>query len=75
MMTSLILKSVDFTKTQKSRYLESETFFLQMKKFIDYTSRAKNSFVAELTFSEECQQIIRKMLHRMISHHFPSSYI
>ena len=32
MMTSHILKSVDFTKTEKSRYLENETlFFLQMK--------------------------------------------
>ena len=31
MMTSQILKSVDFTKTQKSRYLENETFFLQIK--------------------------------------------
>ena len=35
-----ILKSVDFTKTQKCRYLENETFFLQIKKFVDYTSRA-----------------------------------
>ena len=33
MMASQILKSVDFTKTQKSRYLENETlFFLQIKK-------------------------------------------
>ena len=32
MMTSQILKSVDFTKTQKSRYFENETFFLQIKK-------------------------------------------
>ena len=41
MMTSQILKSVDFTKTQKSRYLKNETlFFLQIKKFINYTSRA-----------------------------------
>ena len=39
-MTSQILKSVDFTKTQKSRYLENKTFFLQIKKFINYTSRA-----------------------------------
>ena len=31
MMTSLILKSADFTETQKSRYLEDETFFLQKK--------------------------------------------
>ena len=41
MMTSQILKSMDFTKTQKSRYLENETsFFLQIKKIINYTSRA-----------------------------------
>ena len=33
MVTSQILKSVDFTKTQKSRYIENETlFFLQVKK-------------------------------------------
>ena len=32
MMTSEILKFVDFTKTQKSRYLKSEKFFLQTKK-------------------------------------------
>ena len=33
MMTSQILKSADFTKTQKSRYLENVTvFFLQIKK-------------------------------------------
>ena len=41
MMTSQILKSMDFTKTQKSRYLDNETlFFVQKKKFINYTSRA-----------------------------------
>ena len=40
-MKSQILKYVDFTKTQKSRYLEKETsFFLQIKKFINYISRA-----------------------------------
>ena len=33
MMTSQILKSADFTKTQKSRYLENVTiFFLQIKR-------------------------------------------
>ena len=38
MMTSQILKSVDSTKTQKSRDFENETlFFLQIKKFIIYT--------------------------------------
>ena len=41
MMMSQILESVDFTKTQKSKNLEKETlFFLQIKKFINYTSRA-----------------------------------
>ena len=41
MMTSQILKSVDFTKTQKSRYCENETLFLfQMKKFINCASTA-----------------------------------
>ena len=52
MMTSQILKSVDFTKTQ-SKYFENETFFLQIKKFISYTSRAtlwQKTFVAEVTF-------------------------
>ena len=39
-MTSQILKSKDFTKTQKSRYLENETFFIQIKKSINYTSKA-----------------------------------
>ena len=55
MMMSQTFKSVDFTKTQKSRYLKNETlFFLLMKKLINCTSRAtlweKNSFVAEVTF-------------------------
>ena len=40
MMTSQILKFVDFTKTEKSRYPENGTFFLQVKKFINYTSRS-----------------------------------
>ena len=40
MMTSKILKFVEFTKTQKSRCLENETCFLQIKKFFNYTSRA-----------------------------------
>ena len=53
MKTSQILKSADFTKTQKSRYLENETlFFLQMKKFVNFTRSAtlwqKNSFEAEV---------------------------
>ena len=32
-------KICDFTKTQKSRYFESETFFPEIKKFTDFTSR------------------------------------
>ena len=37
MMTSQILKSVDFTKIQKPRYLENETFFFFFKKsLIEY---------------------------------------
>ena len=61
---SQILKSVDFTKTQKSRYLKNEAlFFLQIKKFINYTSRAtlwqKNSFVAEVTFNIKVKTGVR----------------
>ena len=38
---SEILKSVIFTKTQQSRYFENETlFYVQIKKFINYTSNA-----------------------------------
>ena len=55
MVTSQILKFVDFTKTQKSRYLKNETLFLfQIKKFINCSSGAnlaKNSFVAEVIFN------------------------
>ena len=54
MMTPQVFKSVDFTKTEKSRYLENETFFLQIKKSINYTSTAtlwqKYSFEEEVTF-------------------------
>ena len=41
MMMPQILQFLDITKTQKSKYLENETsFFLQIKKFIYYTSKA-----------------------------------
>ena len=40
MITSHILKFVDLTKTQKSGYLENETFFLQIKQLFNFTSRA-----------------------------------
>ena len=40
-MTSQILRSVDFTKSKKPRYLEIETSFsLHIKKFINCTSKA-----------------------------------
>ena len=69
-MTSNILKSLDFTKTQKSRYLESETFFLQTKKIANYTSRAtlmeKIVFVAEVTFNTRTE-IWRPSLDQNIS--------
>ena len=43
-MASQILKSVDFTQSKKSRYLENETLFLlEIKKFF--------CFVAEVTFN------------------------
>ena len=40
-LTSPILKLMDFTKTQKHKYLENETLFvLQIKKMVNYTSGA-----------------------------------
>ena len=39
-MMPQILESVDFTKIQKFKYLENETFFLQIKQLINYTLRA-----------------------------------
>ena len=54
-MTSQILKPVDFTNTQNSRYLDNEAlFFPQIKKNHELRMKgyviAKNSFVAEVTF-------------------------
>ena len=54
MMTSQILKSVDFTKTQNCRYLKNETlFYLQIKKKSLITHQGllycKNSFVTQVT--------------------------
>ena len=41
MMSLQILKPVDFSKTQRSRYLENKTlFFLQIKILINNTLRA-----------------------------------
>ena len=66
MMTSQILKPVDFIKTQKSRYLENKTlFFLQIKKHklhIKGYFIAKSSFVAEVTFKNNRQKLIQMKL-------------
>ena len=54
-MTSQILKFVDFTKTQKSKYLENKIlFFLQMKSSLirhQALLYGKNFFVEEVTFN------------------------
>ena len=39
-MMSQILKYVDFIKTQTTSYPENKTFLLQIKEFMNYTSRA-----------------------------------
>ena len=46
MMMSQILKFVDFTKTQKSRYLKNQTFFLQIKKI--HRLQIKGYFMAKI---------------------------
>ena len=61
MMTSHILRSADFTKSQKPRYLENETlFFLQINKIHSLHMKgyfiAKNNFVAEVTFKKYIQK-------------------
>ena len=72
LMTSQIFKSLDFTKTQKSRYLENETLFLlQIKKTISNTCYEliygkKNSFVAEVTFKRMC---VASFLFQMTEEH------
>ena len=55
MTTSQILKSVDFTKMQRSRYLENKTlFFLEIKNnnqlYIKDYFTEKTSFVAVIMF-------------------------
>ena len=65
MLTPQILKSVNFTKTQKSRYLENKMFFLQKKKKKKKKKESliahqgllygKKSSVAEVTFSRRPQ--------------------
>ena len=57
MVTPQILNLVDVTKAQKCRYIKNKTLFLlQIKKIINYTSRAtlcqKKAFVSEITFNQ-----------------------
>ena len=68
MMTSQILRSVDFTKTQKSRYLENETlFFLHIKKFkITHQGQfygKKNSFPAVVTLNKPCKGFLGSKIY------------
>ena len=55
MMTSWILKSADFAKTQKSRYLENETLHIHIH--IKGYFMTKNRFVAEVTFKQHVRLI------------------
>ena len=54
MLMSQILQFMDFTETQKLNHIQNETFFLRIKKFINYISRTtlwqKNTFVADVAF-------------------------
>ena len=59
LMTSQILKSVDFTKTQKSRYLENEQNIF-LKKISNYTSRAtlmQKKFIVEVTYNTRNREL------------------
>ena len=71
MLTPQILKSVNFTKTQKSRYLENKIFFSSKKKkekeqksLIAHQGLlyGKKSFVAEVTFSRRPQNKKKKKI-------------
>ena len=67
MMMSQILKSVDFTETEKSTYLENETlFFLQLFLQINGYIIAKNSFVLGVTFKTEILPKTRQNLLNLI---------
>ena len=89
-MTSQILKSVYFTKTQKSRYLENETWFLlQMKEFISYMSRAIQEHIKVIIrtipvrITVSCSSVCVRLCHRSAhmeakrssKHHISSEYV
>ena len=56
MMMSKMLKSVDFTKAQKSKYPENETLLFLQIKLITHQGLlyGKNSFTVEVTFKIGC---------------------
>ena len=55
MIKSQILKFVDLRKTQKSRFLENETFFFRIRKIITHQVLCydKKQFVMEVIFKLE----------------------
>ena len=67
-MTQQILKSVNFMKTQKSRYLKNKTFFLQKKKKYLIAHQGlvdgKKRFAAKVTFSrrQQNQKVVEEKL-------------
>ena len=77
MMTYQILKSEDFTKIQKSGYLENGTFFFLSNKKIDQLQMkgsfmTKNCFVAEVTFKIRSPFSRAEIQYIQYSFHFPS---
>ena len=62
MMTPQIFKSVNFTKTQKSRHFKNKTCFLQKKiKIHQGLLYAKKRFAAEVIFSRRPQNQKKKI--------------
>ena len=71
MMTSQVLESLDFIETQKPRYLENETlFFLQIKKFINYTSRA--TLLEKIVLQQKSLLMSLNFYHASMQHHSES---
>ena len=56
LMTSQVLKSVNFTKIQKSKYLENKENIIFCACIKGYFI-AKNSFVAEVTFNTRNREL------------------
>ena len=70
MMTSQILKFVDFTKTQKSRYLGNETIFVHIKKSLithQGLLYGKKHFVEEVTL-KHFMKLLMKLYDRIFHH-------